>query len=723
MTAVREIKTTLAIDGEKKFKEALDQAYRGMKVLGSEMRLNTEIFSENGSGMEALTRKGEILRGEVSQQKEIVAALTKALQEAATTYGATDKKTDEYRVKLNNANAALRSMQSELKDTEKKTTGLGAVFTAVKEKTDKWKTALKGVSDGLGTAIGAASKMTAGIAAVGAAAVAAGAQVFNMTADMGKLADNLLTTSAQTGVSTKTLQEWSYAAEFIDTDVDTMTGAMAKMINQLDSVASGSGDTARAFKKLHVSIKENGELKDSETLFLELVDALGKVENETQRDQLAMQIFGKSAQELNPLILAGSAGLAKYSQEAQNAGVVMSDETVAAFGAFDDQMNVVNATLTGVKQNFVAALLPAMEKLLPVVQDIAARFSEWLQSDAAQTLLSGLADKIAVIASDFSGNLGPAIDSVISAFTTIVNTVSWVAENFQTLVTVGGVLAGVLVALQVAQIAVNIAMAANPIGLVVMAIAALVAGIAVLIVNWDSVTAALSDGLNAMAQGWDWFVGQMDAAWQSVVQGASSAWEGIKGAFSGVVDWVGGIINSIGAAFSRLWNAMVSIGANVVQGLISGIVSAGQWLYNKLVGWVNSVIGWIKNLFGIHSPSTKMSELIGKPMAQGVALGITKNAGLVSSAFESLMPDAASTDVVLGVTRRFQNVAMQAERPASPATQYAAGGTDAAAANGSKAAAGGVSVTQNIYANETSYAGQQKLAAREMRMLAREMSW
>ena len=50
-------------------------------------------------------------------------------------------------------------------------------------------------------------------------------------------------------------------------------------------------------------------------------------------------------------------------------------------------------------------------------------------------------------------------------------------------------------------------------------------------------------------------------------------------------------------------------------------------------------------------------------------------------------------------------------------------GRKAAAAGGSKAAAGGVSVTQNIYANETSYTGQQKLAAREMRMLAREMSW
>ncbi len=119
MSEKREIKTTLAIDGEKQFKAAMDEAYRGMKVLGSEMKLNTAVFGDNASSMEGLTKKGEILNKQVAQQKDIVKALSKAVEDSAKANGETSKKTDEYRIKLNNAEAALSRMESQLNDTEK----------------------------------------------------------------------------------------------------------------------------------------------------------------------------------------------------------------------------------------------------------------------------------------------------------------------------------------------------------------------------------------------------------------------------------------------------------------------------------------------------------------------------------------------------------------------------------------------------------------------------
>lgn len=746
MAETREIKTTLALDGEKEFKASLDEAYRGIKVLGSEMKLNTAIFGDNGSSMDGLTKKGEILRKEIAQQKDIVAALSKAVEESATAYGETDKKTDAYRIKLNNATTALNNMEGELGSNETAISNLGNAIEDTDKKTVSWKENLERVSKGLDDGIKALTPITAGIAAAGAAAIAAGKQIFDLTSDTGKYADELITTSNQTGISTKTLQEWEYAARFVDVEVETMTGSMAKMIRNMDSARKGTGDSNEAFKTLGISVTDsNGNLRDSNTVFMEAIDALGKVSNETERDALSMKIFGKSAQELNPLIKAGSDELTRLGEEAENAGLIMSDDAVSSFGAFDDSMQVMDATIDGVKRSFVEALLPAIQTIVPIVQNVATEFGEWLRSDGAQEALGTLTEKIAGVAEYLGQNMQPIIETVISAFETAATAIGWLIENFDTIITVGGIFAGVLGALQVAQMLVNIAMAANPIGLIVIAVAALIAGIVLLIQNWDSVKQVFLDAWEAIKQAWDacigFFAGIWDgiknafasvgtwfsdvftkardgiqSAWSNVKGFFSGVWDGIKGAFSSADTWmsskfgsawdgikkafqpfidyfkllwdtVKGVFSVVGdvltgnfssawegikkiftnwgdffkglwtqvtSAFSGAWSAMVDVGKNIVSGIWDGIKNAGTWLYDKVTGWAGSVVGWFKDLFGIHSPSSVMRDMIGKPMAEGIAAGITGNAIAVEKAMAGLVPDGG---VILDVTRRFNNVA------------------------------------------------------------------
>ena len=60
-----------------------------------------------------------------------------------------------------------------------------------------------------------------------------------------------------------------------------------------------------AFGTLGVKVsKNNGDLRSANDVYFEVIDALGQVRNETERDALAMQIFGEEAQKLNPLIEA-----------------------------------------------------------------------------------------------------------------------------------------------------------------------------------------------------------------------------------------------------------------------------------------------------------------------------------------------------------------------------------------------------------------------------------
>ena len=649
--AAREIKTTLALDGEKQFKAGMDDAYRAMKVLGSEAKLNTAEFGKNAQSMEGLTSKSKTLSAMQEQQSKIVAALAKAVEESAEAYGDSDKRTDDYRIKLNAAKTSLKNVETQLQQTNADIENFGQETEVASKKSIDWKNVLGQVDAALESSIKGLTTALAGVVAFGAGVVAVGKQAFDLTVVTGQFADELLTMSAQTGISTQALQEWGYAAQFIDVEVETMTGSMAKMIRQLSTAKEGTGASAEAFASLGVSITDSsGQLLNSQDIFFAAIDALGQVANETERDALAMQIFGKSAQDLNPLILAGSDQLRALGLEAQNLGIVMSDSTVAAFGDFDDSMNVMNSTIQSVKQNFVTAMLPAMESITKVVQDVATQFNEWLKTDGAQALLASLTGKVSDLATDLGNNLTPIIEGVIGAFDTIIKTIGWVVDNIGTLKTVAIALVGTLATLKVAQIAVNLAMAANPMGLIVTAIGLVVTAAVALIQNWESVKTAISN-----------------------------VWESIKGAFNAGVSAVTGFIGSIISKFGDLVSGAWDAGVNLVKGLWEGIKNTGKWLWDKLTGWVGDVIGFLtgKNGFDEHSPS-KVTYEIGVNAVKGIAGGILDNAGMVDRAMSGLVPSAVFSSVDMNVNRRFNDVVSATASGQGGIAQAVAAGVEAA---------------------------------------------
>ena len=167
-----------------------------------------------------------------------------------------------------------------------------------------------------------------------------------------------------------TLQELQYASDFVNVSTETMTGAMTRMIRSMDSARRGTTETSDAFHKLRVRIDENGKLKDTEQMFYTLVDALGKVGNETERDALAMQIFGRSARELNPLIEAGSGRLKELGEEARKMGVVVGDDLVREYGAFNDQMDKLDAQIESFKRSMSGAMLPLLTDLFTMLNQI-----------------------------------------------------------------------------------------------------------------------------------------------------------------------------------------------------------------------------------------------------------------------------------------------------------------------------------------------------------------
>ena len=209
---------------------------------------------------------------------------------------------------------------------------------------------------------------------IAAAGVAAG--MIGMAAKAGLAADDLNTLSKQSGFSTETIQKWQYASDLIDVSIDDIVGAARKMEKNMSST---SKDVTAAWARLGISVRDgSGNFRDAEEVFDEVVERLSQIPSETDRDVLAMQIFGKSANDLAGLIDDGGASLRKLGQEAQDAGLILSQDALDGANEFNDALDKMKATISmdmlKAGTALAEALTPVMESLSQLVITLANGF-------------------------------------------------------------------------------------------------------------------------------------------------------------------------------------------------------------------------------------------------------------------------------------------------------------------------------------------------------------
>lgn len=307
---------------------------------------------------------------------------------------------------------------------------------------DQASAVLKGVGSGLSSvgsiALNVAKTAFVGLAA-GVATVVGG--LTTLVIKSAATADELVELSAKTGISTERLQELKFIGEQTGTSMETVTSSMARLVRSMDSAVTGTGDVADAFDTLGVSVTDtDGNLRDSEEVFAEIIDALGNVENETERNALAMEIFGKSAQELNPLILEGSEGLAAMAEQAHAMGAVMSEESVAGLAAFNDTLAAGKLAVQGLLGTLAGEFVPVFQGIidflitngLPVFKDMATTIASFL-APAFQTVAD-------VLAALFTGDIQAALNAMfgeegVALFNTFTEALTPLYEAFVNLAT------------------------------------------------------------------------------------------------------------------------------------------------------------------------------------------------------------------------------------------------------------------------------------------------
>lgn len=415
--AVRKLHAQVGIDGEKEYKAALADLNNGNRVLASEMRKLQAEYKGNENSVEALTAKGDLLQRQLLQQKDKVETLREAVKNAARQKGEDAAETQAWIVKLNNAEAAQYDLQHAVEANdealEKAKSGLGGLADQIPSLGDSVSGLAeqfgvklpRGITKSLdsmqGFSAGTVLAMTAA-----AAGVAALAKVVSELHDITKQAaadvDEILTESMTTGLSTRTIQQLKYAENLIDVSYSTITGTLTKLTQNMDKARDGNEAMAASFASLGVAIQDGttGQLRDVESVFYEIIDALGQIENPTERDAAAMELLGKSAQELNPLILQGSSALKDYAAEAEAAGYVLDESQLTKLGEVDDAYQKLELQIDATKKELAVQFAPASKAAMETFANVTKAAGDTLAR-------SGLVDGLADILASLTGLLEP----------------------------------------------------------------------------------------------------------------------------------------------------------------------------------------------------------------------------------------------------------------------------------------------------------------------------
>lgn len=435
------INTKFTLSGEKEYKQAISEIGSGMKVLDSEMRKVSSAYAQNADSVEALNAKNDVLERKISTQAEKIEYLKAALQQSAEKYGEADKRTMQWQTSLNNAEAELNNLNNQfdenkqkIADSSKEMGNLGDVVNGLTSKLGiQLPDGMKSSMNAMGSLDAQSLALAGGFAAVAAAIIKAEKAMISMTKESAAFADNIITLSMQTGQSTQQLQEFAYASELIDVSVDTLQGSLTKLTNNMQDTMNGTGNAKASFDELGVSVTNavDGSMRSANDVFYETIDALGQVKNETERDAMAMDIFGRSAQDLNPLIIQGSQTLKAYADEAHNVGYVLDDEALSALGAVDDAYQRLQKTQEGVKNQLSAEFAPYLEEFYGDVTTMVKDGGKALKDSGIVDSFGMLLDTVGDILnpmSDLSNNRVPALTKALQPLAKVMALIADAAE-------------------------------------------------------------------------------------------------------------------------------------------------------------------------------------------------------------------------------------------------------------------------------------------------------
>lgn len=554
---------TIEIGGDvSELSKALKGVNSDISKTQKELKDVEKLLKLDPSNTELLRQKHELLGKQVADTKTKLETLRKTEEELNKT--GVDKHSEQYRAlerEIISTEDSLRKLEAAAAASNVTLTKVSQTFGKISDASGKVAQATKGISTAAGGAL-------AGIAGLAYKSVQA--------------ADDLNTLAKQTGISTAELQKMQYASDLIDVSVDSITGAMTKMKKNM---ASTSKDTQAAFQRIGVSVQDsNGQLRDATTVFYEVLEGLSHVANETERDTLAMQLFGRSADELAGIVDDGGAALRELGLEAEQLGLIMDQQTLDSLNNVNDAVDKLKAKANG---ELAQAGAKAMEAMMPVFEKVLDAMSKALDyiGSLDEDQIKMLATLLAVTAA-----ISPVAKG-ISNVTGLISKLTGPGGAVPKAIEICGKLTGTVLPKVVSALKVF-----PGLGLT----AAIIALVALIATKGDEIQKFINKACDfikgLLDKLFNWLNDHGLTTLAAFVKSIKDFIGDVQKVLSGIIDFIRGVFTG---DWQRAWKGIVDI----FSGIFGGIKDLVKAPINAVIGAINKVIGGFNKLRSVAGKS------------------------------------------------------------------------------------------------------------------------
>ena len=453
---------------------------------------------------------------------------------------------------------------------------IGSLSVRINAKTEQLEKSLGGVQKSLqntGKRVGAAGKsMTKWVTGPIAGATAAIGGLVMKTANW---ADELLDLSESTGISTGTLQEWREVARRAGTDQDAVAKGTDRLRRQYNDLAEGQGTAADGFEALGIDVKDaGGEMKGMEDLVDDAMYALADVEDQSERNAIATEIFGGATEDILPILADSSEELENVRDEAN----VVDEEQLEQLDNLRELWDRLKGKFMDTAREIASDLAPIIEdKLVPAIKEHLMPFVEQL-GDRIGKLIEWFMD------------LDPWVLKVIGGVVALAAVLGPIMMILGPIIK----LIGILIPLAKGLAAVFIFLT-SPSGLVVAAVAALIAIGWLLYANWEEITDWLKEIWENIK---DFFV----ELWEEIREWFFEFLEGIKEFFeetwNALKEWFFELLEGIKEFFEETWTALKDWFFGLLEDILDKVTEIWDWIDEHILGAARDIYDNIKDWIG-----------------------------------------------------------------------------------------------------------------------------
>ena len=462
-----------------------------------------------------------------------------------------------------------------------------------KDLDDKTKDAsnkLKSFATGAGVAIGAAAT------AIASASVKIANSFWEGANSVAQYGDEIDKTSQKIGFNTEQYQKWDYAMNIAGTSMQNCTIGLKTMTNKIDDAINGGEGAVETFARLGISV-DDLKGKTREEIFDMTTRSLQNMTDGVEKAALANDLFGRSGQELMPLFNSTNEELDKLMEQADEYGMVMSQDMVNASAGFQDSLTKLDKTMGGVKNRLLGAFLPGLTQVIDGFSDLMAG-----SEGAGETIMAGVKNIADVIKSSIPKIVG-IVQEILPILTTVLSdiilTIAQVLmENLPTIIQCG---MEVLMALIFGIIEMIPQLIPTIVECLLIIVQALIDNIDLIIQGGIDLIFGLIDGLIAA-------IPILIEAIPDILEGINT---GIINNMPKIIAMAPQIIIALAKGLVATLGSIVKVGGELIKGLWDGIKGMKDWVVNKVKDLGKSILKGLKGILGIHSPSKEFA-IIGK---------------------------------------------------------------------------------------------------------------